>query len=130
LQFFIGMLHTCCKGFQVFRVFLQEFQTNVSNVSSVFIRMLQMFHLDVSKADRVLHMLQWHRWLADDALPQGFGSYLAPSSRGALSSPSPPFPSLHLATVVRARQETLPDEHTNAHKGGGPGWADGGTILA
>jgi hypothetical protein len=48
----------------------------------------------------VLHMLQWRRWLADGDLPQGFASYLAPSSRGAsrplLSSPSPPFPSLHL----------------------------------
>jgi len=31
--------------------------------------MLQMFHLDVSKIDGVLHMLQWHWWLTDSGLP-------------------------------------------------------------
>jgi len=34
------------------------FQKHVSSVLSFFRRMLQMFYLDVSKVDRVLHMLQ------------------------------------------------------------------------
>jgi hypothetical protein len=34
-----------------------------------FIRMLQIFHVDVLKVDQILHMLQWHRWLADGGLP-------------------------------------------------------------
>jgi hypothetical protein len=46
------------KVFKCFMCFLQVFQTYVSNISSVFIRILQMFHQDVSKVDRVLHMLQ------------------------------------------------------------------------
>jgi hypothetical protein len=62
--------------------------------------MLQIFHLDVSKVDQVLHMLQWQRWLVDTSLLQGFGSYLVSSSCGAphplLSSPP-----LHLAAAVR-----------------------------
>ena len=59
-------------------------------------------------------------------------SGLAPTSclplaaRLALSSPSPRFPSLNLAVVVRARRETLLDEHTKACRGGGPEWANGG----
>jgi sensor histidine kinase YesM len=69
----ISVLSGCCicfaMAFQVFfRYFLQVFQMHVSSVSSAFRRMLQMFHLDVSKVDRVLHMLQWRRWLADNAL--------------------------------------------------------------
>jgi hypothetical protein len=60
-----------------FQVLLQVFQAHVSSVSSVYRRMLQMFHLDVSKVDRVLHMLQCRWWLSDSGLPQGFGSYLA-----------------------------------------------------
>jgi hypothetical protein len=59
------------------------------------------------------------------------GLRLLPSvARLVLSSPSPPFPFLHLVVVVRARRETLPDENANAHGGGGPGWADGGAVLA
>jgi hypothetical protein len=42
--------------FKRFQVFLQVFQTYVASVSSVFERMLQMFYLDVSKADQVLHL--------------------------------------------------------------------------
>jgi hypothetical protein len=41
---------------------------------SVFKRMLQMFHLHVSKVDQLLNILQWHQWLADSDLSQGFGS--------------------------------------------------------
>jgi hypothetical protein len=40
----------------VFQVFLQMFEMQVSNVSFVFRRMLQVLHLDVSKLDRVLHL--------------------------------------------------------------------------
>jgi hypothetical protein len=52
---FIRMLHTVCNDFQVF---LQMFQMHVSSVSSVFRRILQVLHLNASKVDRVLHMLQ------------------------------------------------------------------------
>jgi hypothetical protein len=40
----------------VFEVFLQVFQTYVSNVSFVFRYMLHLLQLDVSKLDRVLHL--------------------------------------------------------------------------
>jgi hypothetical protein len=58
----------CCKCFyldvayvlqsfsSVFQVFLQVFQTYVSNVSFVFRLTLHLLHLDVSKLDRVLHL--------------------------------------------------------------------------
>jgi hypothetical protein len=49
---FILMLHMFCND--IFKCFLQVFQKHVSSVSSVFSYMLQMFHLDVSKVDRVL----------------------------------------------------------------------------
>jgi hypothetical protein len=48
-------------------------------------------------------------------------SCLPRAARLALSSPSPPFPSLHLVAAVQARWETLPDEHANARGGGGLG---------
>jgi hypothetical protein len=44
--------------FKCFRCFFKCFQTHVSSVSSVFRYMLQVLHLDVSKVDQVLHMLQ------------------------------------------------------------------------
>jgi hypothetical protein len=66
--------------------YTRMFQSHVSSVSSVFICMLQKFYLDVLKVDRVLHMLQWLRWLADNGLPQGFTSYLAPPSPSPLLS--------------------------------------------
>jgi hypothetical protein len=44
------------------------FQAHVLSVSSVFIRMLQMFHLGVSKVNLVFAMLQWRRSLADSDL--------------------------------------------------------------
>ena len=51
-------LFGCCICFAMaFQVFLQVFQTHVSSVSSVFRCLLQIFHLNVSKVDRVLHML-------------------------------------------------------------------------
>jgi hypothetical protein len=40
----------------VFWVLLQVFQKHISSVSSVFRRILQILHLDVSKVDQVLHM--------------------------------------------------------------------------
>jgi len=51
IECFIWMLHMFLMAFQVFSVFLQVFQEHVSSVSSVFRRMLQIFHLDVSKVD-------------------------------------------------------------------------------
>jgi len=112
------MLHIFCNGFSsVFQVFLQVFQMHGSSVSSVFRCMLQMFYLDVLEVDRVLHMLQWHRWLADSGLPHGYVSYLAQrtSPSPLLSLPSLPFPSL---PTISPRQlmlggETLPDERMN-----------------
>jgi len=43
------------NGFKCFQVFLQVFQTHVSNVSFIFRNMLQLLPLDVLKLDRVLH---------------------------------------------------------------------------
>jgi hypothetical protein len=91
---------------------------------SVFIRMLQMFHVDILKVDQVLRMLQWHRWLADDGLPQGFTSCLAPSSHGA---PRPllslPLPSL---LSVSSRSSSSVDERAESQTPGrrGAGSAD------
>jgi hypothetical protein len=41
---------------QLFQGFFVVFQTHVSSVSSVFRRMLQMFHLDISKVNWVLYL--------------------------------------------------------------------------
>jgi hypothetical protein len=66
--------------------------------------MLQMFHLDVSKVDQALHMLQWRQWSTNSGQLQGFGSYLMPSSYGTprplLFSLSSPFPSLNLVVAI------------------------------
>jgi hypothetical protein len=78
-------------AFQVFLGFLQVFQTHVLSVSSVFRHILQMFHLNILKVDRVLHMLQYHRWMADSGLLLSFGPFLM---RHVSPSPLPPFPSL------------------------------------
>ena len=52
----------CICFLMAFQVFLQVFQTHVLSVSSVFTCMLQIFHLDVIKTNRVLllgtHLLQ------------------------------------------------------------------------
>jgi hypothetical protein len=45
------MVFKCFLG-----VFFQVFQKHVSSVASVFIRMLQVLHLDVSKENWVLHL--------------------------------------------------------------------------
>jgi hypothetical protein len=130
-MFYLDIAYVLQKFSKCFMCFLQVFQTYVSNISSVFRRILQMFHQDVSKVDRVLHMLQWCRWLSDSGLLQGFGSYLMPSSCGA-PHPLLSLPSLHLAMVVRARRETLPDEHANARGGGaqvGRRWYDACVVA-
>jgi hypothetical protein len=44
-----SVLSECCVCLQWFQVFLQVFQTHVSNVLFVFRRMLQLLHLHVSK---------------------------------------------------------------------------------
>jgi len=51
------------------------FQAYVSSVSFVFIRMFQVFHLDVLKVDLGEHMLQWSRWLVDNGRPQPSATY-------------------------------------------------------
>jgi hypothetical protein len=56
-----SVLSWCCVCLQWFLSFfmsLQAFQTHVSNVSTVFRRILRVLHLNFSKVDRVLHMLQ------------------------------------------------------------------------
>jgi hypothetical protein len=94
------------------------FQTHVSNVSSfVFRRMLQMFHLDVSKVDQsIAHVAMapmaggQRSAIGLRLLPRAFLVRRA-SPSPLLSLPSFPFPSLHLAT---ARRGTLPDEAMSA----------------
>jgi hypothetical protein len=57
LQVFYLDVTCVCNDFQTFfKCFFQLFQKHVSSVSSIFRRMLQLLHLDVSKVDRVLHM--------------------------------------------------------------------------
>jgi hypothetical protein len=72
-------IHACFKCFICFR------------------HMLQIFCLDVSKIDLVLHMLQWHRWLAGSGLPQ------LPAAAGApwvtVRAPAP----LQRASTYRSR---------------------------
>jgi hypothetical protein len=65
-MFYLDVIFVLQWLFKCFQVFLQVFHTHVSSVSSVFRRMLQMFHLDV--LDRVLHMLHWRQWLADSGM--------------------------------------------------------------
>jgi hypothetical protein len=72
----------CFKS--IFQV-LNQFQTYVVN-----------FHMNFLKIDLVLHMLQWCRWLADNGLLQGFGSYLA---RCALAFPFLYLPSLFFPSI-------------------------------
>jgi hypothetical protein len=100
--FFASVLDVCFKCF----ICLQKYVANV--------------YLDISKVDRVLHMLQWRHWLAGSGLPQGFGSYLA---WHALSSPLPLLPSLPSISPWQFELggETLPDEHTDARGDASPG---------
>jgi hypothetical protein len=60
VTYVVNILSGCCISvalvFKCFMCFFQVFQMHVSNVSSVFIRMLQVLYLDVSKVDRVLHL--------------------------------------------------------------------------
>jgi hypothetical protein len=73
--------------------------------------MSQMFHLDVSKVDQVLYMLQWRRWLANSGLPQGFSSYLAwrasPTPLLFLLSPFLPFPPSHHDSLSSATRHDV-----------------------
>ena len=74
-----SILSRCCvcfrNSFKCFQVFLQVFQMHVSSFSSALRRMLQVLHLNVSKVDRVLHLLAF--------------------SRLASVSPPPPAPARH-----------------------------------
>ena len=52
LQVFYLNVEYVCNDFRVFSGVLQVFQANVSSVTSIFRRMLQLLHLDVSKVNR------------------------------------------------------------------------------
>ena len=56
----VCVLFGCCLWLQwfssVFRCFFRVFQKHVSSISSAFRRMLQLLYLNVSKADRGLHL--------------------------------------------------------------------------
>jgi hypothetical protein len=54
--FYLDVAYIFNGFFKCFHVFLQVFQTYVASVLTVFERMLQTFHLDVSKVDWVLHL--------------------------------------------------------------------------
>jgi hypothetical protein len=58
--FIACVLSGCCICLQwfssVFRCFFQVFQKHVPSVLSAFRRMLQLLHLDASKANRMLHL--------------------------------------------------------------------------
>jgi hypothetical protein len=56
LQVFYLDVAYVCNSFMCFQVFLQVFQMHILSVSSIFIRMLQMLYLDVSKVNWVLHL--------------------------------------------------------------------------
>jgi hypothetical protein len=62
------ILSGCCVCFtwfsSGFQMFLQVFQMHVSSVSSTFRSMLQVLHLDISKVDRVLHLVPSSPWIA------------------------------------------------------------------
>jgi hypothetical protein len=88
--FYLYVVYVLPWLFKCFRIFLQVFQMHVSSVSFVFRCILQMFHLNVSKVYRGLHMLQWCRALEDSGLPQGFASYLAQRASPSLHLPSLP----------------------------------------
>ena len=68
----------------------------------------------------------------DNNLPQGFGSYLVPSSHGMPRSLSPlsPLPSLPsiLSRKFKLDEEALSDEFADPRRGGGSEWADGGVM--
>jgi hypothetical protein len=53
---FIWMLYMFVMSFKCFKVFCKCLQTYVAIVSAVFRRMLQVFHMGVSKVDIVLHI--------------------------------------------------------------------------
>jgi len=55
---FILMFAIATYVYSSFFYVLRVFQAYVASVLTVFGRMLQVFHLDVAKIDRVLHMLQ------------------------------------------------------------------------
>jgi hypothetical protein len=53
---FICMLRMFAMVLKCSQVFLQMFQTHVTCVSSVFFRILQLLHLNVSKVYQMLHI--------------------------------------------------------------------------
>jgi hypothetical protein len=78
----------CARAFSSgFVCFLQAFQTYILSVSSVFGRMLQMFHSDVSKVDKVLHLPLAFYYLVSVSPPP-------PDAGQASAAPSPSFSTL------------------------------------
>jgi hypothetical protein len=108
-----SVLFGCCisflNGFSSVLGFFASVSDDISSASSIFRHMLQMFHLDVSKVDRVLHMLHGASGWPTAAYRNS--SFLvrraSPSpllSSSLLPLPSLSFPSLHLDTTVQAQQ--------------------------
>jgi hypothetical protein len=86
LQVFCLDVAYVCNGFQLFSGVFASIQTHISSVSSVFRRMLQVLHLDVSKVDQVLHVLQCNPpAVAVGGVARGWAGrrYRVGSSRGA-----------------------------------------------
>ena len=107
--FYLDVAYVFVMAFQVFSVFFKCFiylQTYVTNVA---------FGCFKSRSG-VAHVAMTP--VAGGQLPAAGLRLLPRAARLALSFSSPPFPSLHLAAVVRAWRETLSDEHANG--GGAP----------
>jgi hypothetical protein len=62
--FYLHVAYILQLLFKRFQLFLQVFQMYDASVSTVFERMLQLFHLDILKVDRVLHLSLAFRYLA------------------------------------------------------------------
>jgi hypothetical protein len=111
-----GYLRICCNGFQVFHASVSDacfkcficLQTYVANVSSECFK----------SRSAIAHVAGWR--IVACGRTSAPTSRLPHEARLALSSPSPPFPSLHLVAAVQAQWETLSDKHANARGGGDP----------
>ena len=56
LEVFSACCVRFCNSFKCFYVFFQVFHMHASCISSDFRRMLQVYYLNISKVDRVLHL--------------------------------------------------------------------------
>ena len=109
-------LYTCFKHiFQLFHLF----QTYVTNVS-----------LDVSNVDTVLHTFEITSVASEQRPVRASAPTLCGAPRHLLSYPSPPFPSLHLAAVIRVRRGNPTQRVHRRPRRWWPRWADGGALPA